>query len=760
LLARAGLLPHYDSLPRTGQSLSQTLGTLRAESATVSGQAAQEMGQHVEALAVALHQKMTLVEYFTSDNALLQNSLTYLTYAGQTLGPRVEGEPVVAADIAALSHVLLRFIHTPEPSVGQEVGAALDRLSQTPLFPQDFHTVSKLQSTEIGIPSQTPLFPQDFHTLVAHGRLIMEVLPQVDTLLRQIIAAPTAAYAAAFQDAVLQYADRVEARAQRFRVLLYLVAVMLLGYLLYQFARLQANARDLRHANADLQREMGERQQAVGALRTSEERFRAITESANDAIISADSSGHIVSWNAWAEAIFGYTAEEILGAPLTHLMPARDHAAHVQRFTQWSATGSSRLVGTTVEFVGVRKDGGEFPLEISLSTWSTAHGHYVTGIIRDLTAHKQLQETTRQQRMQLIQANKMTALGTLVSGVAHEINNPNQVILMNSGVLAKAWDDAVGILDTYERENGAFALGGLPYTEMRDTIPALVRDVHDGARRIERIIDDLKDFARPRVRGVRTVVQLNDAVQRALRLLAHLIKQHTDHFHVDLAPGLPSLRGDAQHVEQNDGDERSGDRRAVYANRRQRLSGEAGGREPAGLVGQARLRASHLAGGSAVPERTSADGDPPSAGSLRRDRHSKQGHVCHLSVSRGHCAVTATGLDDRGNRHGQGARGAGAASALGTPGRACGGQCGGPGRYDVLGYLVRPYQGRVYQRRPSSGRRDHEYRRGHPVPRRDRRPVSRIASQITASPAGWHLLSPRRRSAAAEPRPDHMRHQC
>jgi PAS domain S-box-containing protein len=526
LLARAGLLPHYDSLPRTGQSLSGNLATLRAESATVSGQAAQDMGQHVEVLAAALHQKLTLVEYFTSDNALLRNSLMYLTYAGQTLGTRVEEEPALAADIAALSHALLRFIHTPELSVGEEVGAALYRLSHTPLF------------------------PEDFHTLVAHGRLIMEVLPQVDTLLRQIIDAPTAAHAAAVQDAVLQYANRVEARAELFRVLLYLAAVMLLGYLLYQFARLRANARDLRRANADLLWEMSERQQAVGALRASEERFRVITESANDAIISADSSGHIVSWNARAEAIFGYTAAEILGALLTRLIPARGQADHAQRFAQWSATGVAHLIGTITEFSGERKDGSEFPLEMSLSTWSTAQGHYMTGIIRDLTAHKQLQETTRQQRMQLIQANKMTALGTLVSGVAHEINNPNQVVLMNAGVLAKAWDDAVGILDIYERENGAFTLGGLPYTEMRDTIPALVRDVHDGARRIERIIDDLKDFARPRVRGVHTDVQLNDAVQRALRLLAHLVKQHTDHFHVDLAQGLPSLRGDAQHIEQ------------------------------------------------------------------------------------------------------------------------------------------------------------------------------------------------------------------
>src|SRR4029434_106866 len=284
---------------------------------------------------------------------------------------------------------------------------------------------------------------------------------------------------------------------------------------------------------------MGQRQQAAAALRASEERFRAITESANDAIISADSSGNIVSWNARAEAIFGYTAEEILGTPFTRLMPTRYHVAHLKRFRQWSTTGSSRLVGTTVEFSGVRKDGSEFPLEISLSTWSTAHDNYVTGIIRDLTAQKQLQETTRQQKLQLIQANKMTALGTLVSSVAHEINNPNQVVLMNSRVLAQAWDDAVGNLDDYAQEHGGFSLGGLPYSEMRRTVPTLVRDLHD-----------LKHFSRPRGRGAHTALQLNEAVERALRLLAHLVKIRTDRLHVGLAQGLPSLPGDAQQVEQ------------------------------------------------------------------------------------------------------------------------------------------------------------------------------------------------------------------
>jgi PAS domain S-box-containing protein len=526
LLARAGRLPHYDSLPHIGQQLSRTLLTLRAESAKVAGQAGQAMDKPMQALASALQQKLTLVEYFKSDNALLQNSLTYMAYAGQTLGTRIETEEAVAGEIAALSHALLRFVHTPAHRVGQEAKAVLNRLSHIPLF------------------------QEDLRVLVAHGRLIVEVLPQVDTLLRQIITTATASHVDALQHAMLQYASSVEARAQLFRILLYLIAVILLGYLLYQFMRLRANARDLRRANADLQREMDERQMAVVALRASEERFRAITESANDAIISADSAGNIVSWNTKAQEIFGYRAEEILGTSLTRLMPERYHAAHTQRFAQWSSTGSSRLVGTTVEFAGVRKDGSEFPLEISLSTWSTAYGNYVTGMIRDLTAHKQLQETTRQQELQLIQANKMTALGTLVSGVAHEINNPNQVVLMNARVVADAWDNVVEIVDVYAPDSNALSLTGLPYPEMRDTIRTLVHDMHEGALRIERIIDDLKGFARPRVQGVITTVQLNEAVQRALRLLAHVIKRRTDHFHLNLAQDLPPLWGDAQHVEQ------------------------------------------------------------------------------------------------------------------------------------------------------------------------------------------------------------------
>jgi PAS domain S-box-containing protein len=141
-----------------------------------------------------------------------------------------------------------------------------------------------------------------------------------------------------------------------------------------------------------------ERSWAEQALRESEMRFRSVAESAIDAIISSDSSGKIISWNRGAALIFGYTEGEALGKPLTILMPERYRRDHEAGMARVNATGESRVIGHVVEMHGLRKDGTEFPLELSLGTWKTGESTFYSGVIRDITQRKQAEEEIRRSR--------------------------------------------------------------------------------------------------------------------------------------------------------------------------------------------------------------------------------------------------------------------------------------------------------------------------------------------------------------------------
>jgi len=163
--------------------------------------------------------------------------------------------------------------------------------------------------------------------------------------------------------------------------------------------------------------------------------------------------------------------------------------------------------------------------------------------------NKALEELRRHQD-KLIQADKMASLGTLVSGVAHEINNPNGLLLLDIPILKHVLKDAEDILEGHYRDHGDFILGGVPYSEMRAEIPAILDEMQEGAQRIKRIVNDLKDFARRDDAGEKELIDLNDVARKALRLVDATIRSATRRFEVHYAVGLPRIRGNAQRIEQ------------------------------------------------------------------------------------------------------------------------------------------------------------------------------------------------------------------
>ena len=156
---------------------------------------------------------------------------------------------------------------------------------------------------------------------------------------------------------------------------------------------------ELRHT---LRRAIGVKDLAVKVERTehllsqSEDRFRSLVDSATDAIVVADHRGFILSWNRSASALFGYAEEEVIGQSLTLLMPARYHHAHEQGIALMESTGKGRVMGSVLEVYGLKKDGTEFPIELSLATWKSTENSYYSGIIRDISERKKAQHAVEE----------------------------------------------------------------------------------------------------------------------------------------------------------------------------------------------------------------------------------------------------------------------------------------------------------------------------------------------------------------------------
>ncbi len=168
------------------------------------------------------------------------------------------------------------------------------------------------------------------------------------------------------------------------------------------------------------------------ALKESEEKYRAFIQSASDAIISCDSEGIIISWNKGARDIFGYEEEEALGRSIRMLMPEEKMESYIETLRSSISGSGETLAGRLIETYGRRKDGSIFPLELSSASWETARGTFYTGIIRDITQRKIMEQELRL-------ANR--ELNAYAHTVSHDLRSPIATIEGYAQLATKACEE-------------------------------------------------------------------------------------------------------------------------------------------------------------------------------------------------------------------------------------------------------------------------------------------------------------------------------
>jgi PAS domain S-box-containing protein len=226
-----------------------------------------------------------------------------------------------------------------------------------------------------------------------------------------------------------------------------------------------------------------------------EEKFRVVAETANDAIVTADVRGNITYFNKGAERMFGYSASDVIGQPLALLMPERFHDAHRQGFRRFLSTGEAHVVGKTVELVGRRKRGEEFPLELSLASWSVGGAIFFTGILRDISARKQAEENLKDYAARIEAVNK--ELEAFSYSVSHDLRAPLRHVDGFSQILL---EDYAEKLDEQGRR--------------------YLQQVREASQQMAQLIDDLLNLSRvTRTELRREVVDLSQMAEQIAEML-------------------------------------------------------------------------------------------------------------------------------------------------------------------------------------------------------------------------------------------------
>ena len=220
-----------------------------------------------------------------------------------------------------------------------------------------------------------------------------------------------------------------------------------------------------------------------------DDRYRAITETSIDAIITSDANDTVLTWNKGAEQIFGYTPEEIIGKRVITIIPERYRARHLNGIKRFLSTGEKHLIDNKIELEALKKDGTEIPIELSLSTWADDSGVLFGAIIRDISERKHLERLKEDVNRMIRHDIKSPLVGIagLAGRIAQDENlteKQKKIVSLIEDLGKKAMNFLKRNQDLFRMENGTFDLETEP-VDLQKVVRRIRREMQPLSERYE-----------------------------------------------------------------------------------------------------------------------------------------------------------------------------------------------------------------------------------------------------------------------------------
>lgn len=277
------------------------------------------------------------------------------------------------------------------------------------------------------------------------------------------------------------------------------------------------------------------------------EKFETLVENIPQKVFIKDKEGKYVSCNTNFAQDLGFELEEIVGKSDADFYP-NDKAEKCREDDQVVLDTKTSL--DRIEKIETA-DQTQWIHMIKKPVFDGKGNVFgVLGILWDITKQKEAEQREKDYQEKLLQADKLATLGTLVTGVAHEINNPNNIIMFNAPLIKDITMAAISLLEKLKIEENNLQLGGIPYEDIPQTLKDLFDGIDHGANQIGKIVADLKSYSRPDGYNMDQELDLNEVVQKATGLLKNLIYKSTQNFNVTYGKDLPKIRGDFHRLEQ------------------------------------------------------------------------------------------------------------------------------------------------------------------------------------------------------------------